>query len=64
MLYLGRPLGLLLEAYGSSFDLRGLGFNKTLWVVAGGGFLGWLGAGIAVQRYLRQLKVGGRLGRH
>ena len=64
MLYLGRPLGLLLEAYGTSFELQGLGVYKSLWVLAGGGFLGWLGAGIAVQRYLRQLKVGGRLGRH
>jgi cell division transport system permease protein len=64
MLYLGRPLGLLLEAYGTSFELQGLGVYKLLWVLAGGGFLGWLGAGIAVQRYLRQLKVGGRLGRH
>lgn len=63
MLYLGRPLGLLLEAYGTSYELQGLGVYKTLWVLAGGGFLGWLGAGIAVQRYLRQLKVGGRLGR-
>jgi cell division transport system permease protein len=64
MLYLGRPLGLLLEAYGTSFKLQGLGLRKSLWVLAGGGFLGWLGAGIAVQRYLRQLKIGGRLGRH
>jgi cell division transport system permease protein len=64
MLYLGRPLGLLLEAYGTSFELQGLGFSSSLWVLAGGGFLGWLGALIAVQRYLQQLKVGGRLGRH
>ena len=27
------------------------------------GLLGWLGAWISVQRYLRRLKVGGRLGR-
>ncbi|MGA9573070.1 MAG: permease-like cell division protein FtsX [Lysobacterales bacterium] len=63
MLYLGRPLGLLLETYGTVFSLRGLGINNTLWVLLGGGFLGWLGAWIAVQRYLRLLKVGGRLGR-
>jgi len=64
MLYLGRPLGLLLETYGTVFSLRGLGGSNTLWVLSGGGFLGWSGAWISVQRYLRQLKVGGQLGRN
>jgi len=63
MLYLGRPLGLLLETYGTVFSLRGLGAYNTMWVLLGGGFLGWLGAWISVQRYLRRLKVGGQLGR-
>ena len=63
MLYLGGPLGLLLETYGTVFSLRGLGFNNTLWVLLGGSLLGWLGAWVSVQRYLRRLKVGGRLGR-
>jgi cell division transport system permease protein len=63
MLYLGGPLGLLLETYGTVFSLRGLGFNNTLWVLLSGSFLGWLGAWVSVQRYLRRLKVGGRLGR-
>ncbi len=63
MLYLGRPLGLLLETYGTVFSLRGLGVRNSFWVLLGGGFLGWLGAWISVQRYLRQLRVGGRLGR-
>lgn len=63
MLYLARPLGLLLETYGTVFSLRGLGGYDTLWVLMGGGFLGWLGAWVAVQRYLRRLRVGGRLGR-
>jgi len=63
MLYLGGPLGLLLETYGTVFILRGLGVNNTFWVLLGGGFLGWLGAWVSVQRYLRRLKVGGRLGR-
>jgi cell division transport system permease protein len=63
MLYLGRPLGLLLETYGTVFSLRGLGGSNTLWVLLAGGFLGWLGAWISVQRYLRRLRVGGRLGR-
>jgi len=64
ILYLGGPLGLLLETYGTVFSLRGLDIYKTLWVLLGGGLLGWLGAWISVQRYLRLLKVGGRLGRH
>ena len=63
MLYLGRPLGLLLETYGTAFNLRGLGVSDTLWMLLGGAFLGWLGAWISVQRYLQRLKVGGRLGR-
>ena len=64
MLYLAGPIGLLLETYGTVFDLRGLGGYNTLWVLLGGGFLGWLGAWVSVQRYLRLLQVGGRLGRH
>ncbi len=64
MLYLDRPLGLLLETYGTVFSLRGLDGYNSLWVFLSGGFLGWLGALISVQRYLRLLKVGGRLGRH
>ena len=63
MLYLGRPLGLLLETYGTVFSLRGLGIYNTLWVLLGAAFLGWLGAWVSVQRYLSQLKVGGQLGR-
>ena len=63
LLYLGRPLGLLLETYGSEFQLHGLGAYNTLWVLVSGGFLGWLGAWITVQQYLKRLKVGGRLGR-
>lgn len=64
MLYLGRPLGLLLATYGSVFEMRGLGVAQVAGILAGGGFLGWLGAWVAVQRYLRQLRIGGRLGRH
>jgi len=64
MLYLGQPLALLLETYGTEFNLRGLGTGTTLLVLLAGGLLGWLGALISVQRYLRVLKLGGRLGRH
>jgi len=61
--YLSGPLGLLLETYGTVFTLRGLGGNNVLWLLLGGGALGWSGALISVQRYLRLLQVGGRLGR-
>lgn len=61
--YLSGPLGLLLETYGTVFALRGLGGNNVLWLLLGGGALGWSGALISVQRYLRLLQVGGRLGR-
>jgi cell division transport system permease protein len=64
MFYLGRPLGLLLETYGTAFSMRGLGFSNMFRVLVIAAFFGWLGAWISVQRYLRKLKVGGRLGRH
>ena len=64
LLYLAGPLGLLLETYGTVFSLRGLGVYQTLWVLWGGGMLGWFGAWTSVQRYLRLLRVGGRLGRN
>ncbi len=63
MFYLDRPLGMLLETYGTEFTLRGLGFYNTLRVLGLSAFLGWLGALISIQRYLRVLKVGGHLGR-
>jgi len=63
LLYLSGPLGLLLETYGTVFTLRGPGGSDVLWLLLGGGLLGWLGAWISVQRHLRMLKVGGSLGR-
>lgn len=64
MLLLSGPLGLLLETYGTTFELDGPGFFQNMYIILTGGLLGWLGAWISVQRYLRLLKVGGRLGRH
>ena len=64
LFYLSGPLGLLLETYGTVFTMQGLGGNTALWLLLGGGLLGWSGAWISVQRYLRLLAVGGRLGRH
>ena len=64
MALLAGPLGLLLETYGTVYVLKGPGWLNNLYIILAGGLLGWLGAWISVQRYLRLLKVGGRLGRH
>lgn len=64
MVLLSGPLGLLLETYGTVYELSGPGWLNNLYIILVGGLLGWLGAWISVQRYLRLLKVGGRLGRH
>jgi len=63
LFYLAGPLGALLETYGTTFAMQGLGGSNTLWLLLGGGLLGWSGAWISVQRYLRLLAVGGQLGR-
>ncbi len=63
LVYLDRPLGRLLDSYGQPLELLGLDGAQTLALLAGGGLLGLLGALIAVQRYLRILRVGGHLGR-
>jgi cell division transport system permease protein len=62
-LYLQQPLDDLLVAYGSSPDFKGLGSAHAALVLLGGGALGLLGAWVSVQRYLRQMRVSGMLGR-
>lgn len=61
--FLDRPLGRLLDSYGARADIVGLDGTQTLLLLAGGGLLGLAGAVIAVQRYLRLLRVDGMLGR-
>jgi cell division transport system permease protein len=63
LLYLSSPLQRLLDAYGQGFELYSLAVPQVLLVLAASGLLGWLGALISVQRYLRMLAVGGTLGR-
>ena len=63
VLYLQGPTEDLLDAYGNSFEIQGLSASHVALVLLAGGALGFLGALVSVQRYLRQLKVGGRLGR-
>ena len=62
MFYLQQPLERLVDAYGNRFTVRGLGLVEILGLVLAGGLLGFFGAWISVQRYLRQLRLGGRLG--
>jgi cell division transport system permease protein len=62
-LYLQQPLDDLLAAYGSSPDFKGLGSAHAALVLLGGGVLGLLGAWVSVQRYLRQMRLSGMLGR-
>lgn len=57
MLYLERPLGRLLQAYGRSVDIGGPGGANVALVLLGGGLLGLLGAWLAVRRYLRQFRL-------
>lgn len=63
VLYLQQPLENLLDAYGNRFELQGLGSLEAAAVLLGGGVLGLVGAWVSVQRYLRQLRVGGIVGR-
>lgn len=55
--YLAGPLEDLLDAYGNSFRLRGLGISSALGVILAGGLLGLLGAWVSVHRYLRQFRL-------
>jgi cell division transport system permease protein len=61
--YLNKPLEQLLNAYGKSFELDGLGGLRVVFVLLAGGALGLCGAWVSVERYLRQLRVGGLPGR-
>lgn len=63
LVYLDGPLGRLLDAYGARAAIVGLGGAQTLGLLLAGGVLGLLGSLVAVQRYLRLLRVDGMLGR-
>ena len=57
MFYLKMPLENLLDAYGNTFRVRGLGGPAWPLVLFGGGLLGFLGAWLSVRRYLRQFRL-------
>lgn len=63
LLYLDGPLGRLLDSYGQAAALQGTGLVETAGLLIGGGLLGLIGALLAVQRYLRQMRRAGTLGR-
>lgn len=53
-LYLWQPMDSLLDAYGNTFEMHGLGARAALYVLLGGGVLGFLGAWVSVRHYLRR----------
>jgi cell division transport system permease protein len=61
--YLRQPLEQLLDAYGNSFVVQNLDGPAMAMIVLAGGLLGLLGAWTSVQRYLRQIRDTGMLGR-
>ena len=61
--YLRQPLEQLLDAYGNSFAVQNLGGKGAILTVLSGGLLGFFGAWVSVQRYLREIRKSGMLGR-
>jgi len=61
--FLRQPLEQLLDAYGNRFMVQNLDGSALALMVLVGGLLGFLGAWTSVQRYLRQIRVNGMLGR-
>ena len=61
--YLRQPLELLLDAYGNVFVVQNLGGKGAILMLFAGGLLGFCGAWVSVQRYLREIREGGMLGR-
>jgi cell division transport system permease protein len=50
------PVRELAELYASDYRLAGLSARETLVLLGGGAVLGWLGAGLAAARHLRQIE--------
>lgn len=58
VLALAGPLGRVAAAYGSHFQLSGLGWREALMLIGGGTALGWLGAFVSATRHLRDIEPG------
>ncbi|HKI74709.1 MAG TPA: permease-like cell division protein FtsX, partial [Pseudomonadales bacterium] len=56
LIFLSGPVDRLVMSYSDNFALTGLGFGTTMILLAGGGLLGILGAGIAVRRHLHEIE--------
>lgn len=63
LLFLDGPFQRLLDAYGQSTHLLGPSLAHLGVLLMASGVLGWIGAWLSVQRYLRQLRASGHLGR-
>ena len=61
--FLRPPLENLLDAYGNTFSIVQLSLIQIVSILVGGGLLGFLGAWVSVERYLRVLRRGGLLER-
>ncbi len=55
-LWLSNPVARLVLLYQSEHSLHGFGIATTLVLILGAGFLGWLGAWLAVSRHLRGIE--------
>ncbi len=53
---LNAPIRALAQSYQSQYELSGLGFESTLFVLVTGLVLGWLGAWLAVRRHLTEIE--------
>ncbi|MFB9888035.1 permease-like cell division protein FtsX [Balneatrix alpica] len=54
--WLGDPVSALGQLYQTEFELRGLGWQASLWLLGGAAVLGVLGAGLAVGRHLSAIQ--------
>src|SRR5699024_3979773 len=52
-LALAAPLGALTHSYNGVFELDGLGWSGSFWLIAGGVALGWCGCALTISRRLR-----------
>jgi len=55
-LWLSNPVNNLVTLYEGEYSLSGMGFNTVVALLALSGFLGWLGAWIAVSRHLKVIE--------
>ncbi len=53
---LNGPIRALAQSYQSQYELSGLGFESTLFLLMIGGSLGWLGAWLAVRRHMHDIE--------